>query len=145
MPDDEPDTDRIEAEMEAMALWEHHLEEATRRWQEGVQRSAEEYREGYAEAMGVDPEDVPDEAVEHWQEGVMETGPEAFAGAVAGEGADWFVGLYERATGKEPSEEVRSLAREVEREALSEVGEDATDEEVLDAVREVVRRRRGGG
>lgn len=128
-----------------MALWERHLQQATEHWQEGVSQSGEDYREGLAEAMGVEPSDVPDEAVEHWKESVMETGPEQFAGAIAGEGSDWFTGLYERMTGNEPPAEVADLASKIEREALDDVGEDASDEEIVEAVHEVIRRWRTDG
>lgn len=125
-----------------MALWQRHLSDAADRWHEGVEQSGEQYREGLADALGVDPEDVPDDAVENWKEGVAETDPDEFAGAVAEGGADWFAGLYENATGSEPPSEVTDLAREVEREALARVDDDASDEEITAAVREVVRRRR---
>ena len=139
--DSRSDADRLTAEVEAMALWERHLENATDRWHEGVSESAQEYREGLADALGVEPEDVPDETVEHWQESVMETGPEQFAAAITGDGTDWFTGFYEQATGERPPAEVVDLASDIEREALSEVGEDASDEEIVRAVREAVRRR----
>ena len=140
--DKQTDEDALTAEVRAMVIWERHLEQATERWHEGVSRSADEYREGLADAMGVSPDDVPDEAVEHWQERVMETGPEEFATAIAGEGADWFTGMYERVTGKEPPADVRDLASELEREVLDSVGDDASDEEVAATVQEVVSRRR---
>ena len=139
---DSADDERLMDEVEAMALWERHLSQANERWKEGVSRSADDYREGLAEAMGVEPSDVPDGAVEHWQESVMNTDAEQFASAMTGEGADWFTGLYERMTGEEPPPEVRDLAREVEEEALSNAGEDASDEEIVDAVRDAVERRR---
>lgn len=142
--DVQSESDELEAVAKAMAMWEHHLETATDHWHEGVQRSAEKYRTGLAEGLGVEPEDVPDEAVEHWQQSVMETGPDEFANAVTGEGIDWFAGLYEKATGEEPPPEVKDTARDVTNEALDRAGDDATDEELIDAVHEAVQRRMGG-
>lgn len=140
--DSTTETDDLRAEAEAMALWEHHLQDAAASWREGVSGSADDYREGLAEAMGVEPEDVPDEAVENWQESVMETDAREFARSVAGQGTDWFTGLYESATGEEPPPEVEELAAEIEREALAAVDDDASDEAIIDAVEDAVGRRR---
>ncbi|NEU57485.1 hypothetical protein [Halorussus sp. MSC15.2] len=141
--DSETASEELMDEAEAMAMWERHLESATDRWHEGVRESAEEYREGLAEGLGVEPEDVPDEAVEHWQESVMETGPDEFAASITGEGTDWFTGLYEKATGEQPPQAVEDAARDVKQEALDRVGDDASDEEIANAVRQAVRRRSG--
>lgn len=141
-PNCDPDPDQLAAEVEAMALWERHLERATAQWHDGVSQSAEEYRDGLADALGVDPDDVPDEAVENWQAGVMETGAEQFASAITGEGSDWFTGLYESATGDKPPAEVEALAREIRQEALERSDEGATDEALVQTVHELVRERR---
>ncbi|WP_435179905.1 hypothetical protein [Halorussus sp. AFM4] len=147
--DSQTDSDELQEVARAMALWERHLESAADHWHEGVRESAEEYREGLAEGLGVEPEDVPDEAVEHWQESVMETDASEFAGSIAGEGTDWFIGLYEQTTGEEPPPEVEEAAREVQEAALDRLDDDASDEEITDAVQEAVRQRRqdatGGG
>ena len=135
------DEDQLAEEVRAMAIWERHLQHANEQWHQGVSESADEYREGLAEAMGVEPSDVPDEAVEHWQQSVMETGPEEFAGSIEGEGSDWFEGLYRKATGEDPPPELTDLAREIEEEALSNAGEDASDEEIVEAVTEAIQRR----
>lgn len=140
--DSETDPDELTEVAEAMTMWERHLESAADHWHEGVRESAEEYREGLADGLGVEPEDVPDEAVDHWQESVTETDATEFADAIAGEGTDWFVGMYERATGEEPPEAVEDAAREVREEALERIDDDASDEEVTNAVREAVRQRR---
>lgn len=140
--DDTPsEADRLEHLLEAMVIWERHLQESVEQWHEGVSESAREYREGLAAGLGVEPEEIPDETVEHWKEGVMETGSEAFATAIRDEGADWLVGMYEGVTGRDPPPHVQELAEHVERVALERAGEDASDEELANALREALRAR----
>lgn len=141
--DAETDPEAMDRMLQAMAIWERHLRTAGEEWQEGVEDSAEEYRRGFAESMGVDPEDVPDEAVERWQEGVAETSAEEFSQSLADEGADWLAGLYESETGHEPPEAVMEAAQVVEDE-IRQAGDDVSDEELADRMRQAVRQRAGG-
>lgn len=70
----------------------------------------------------------------------METDAGDLTGSVAGEGSDWLVGIYEGVTGREPPDSVKEVARDVEERALDRAGDDPSDEEILDAVRDELRR-----
>lgn len=45
--------EEVQQLLEAMAVWESHLRRAAEEWHEEVSDSAEEYRRGLAEGLGV--------------------------------------------------------------------------------------------
>lgn len=125
-------------EMEAMAIWESHLQNAAEKWQQGVEGSEDKYREGLAEFLGVDENEISEQVSHEWQEDVTQMSPEEFAEAINNEGADWLTGLYEGVTGREAPEEVRQVAEEVEQNAVQE---GASGEELAENIRQQVQNR----
>lgn len=131
----------IQDELEAMALWEAHLERAADQWKQGVTESQDDYRRGLANFLGVSENEVSENVSHQWDESVSQMSPEEFRQSVEREGADWLTGLYEGVTGKQAPERVRQAAQQVEEEARSRSSQNPSGEELINHMREEIRNR----
>ncbi|WP_435182000.1 hypothetical protein [Halorussus sp. AFM4] len=131
----------MQDELEAMALWESHLERAADQWKQGVTESQDDYRRGLANFLGVSENDISQNVSHQWDEGVSQMSPDEFRQSIEGEGADWLVNLYEGVTGNQAPDRVRQAAEQIEQEVQSRASDNASGEELMNHVREEIRQR----
>lgn len=131
----------IQDELEAMAIWESHLERAADQWKQGVTQSQDDYRRGLANFLGVDESEISQNVSHRWEESVTNMSADEFRQSIEGEGADWLTGLYEGVTGQQAPENVRKAAEDIDREVQDRASQGATGEELMSHVREEIRQR----
>lgn len=131
----------VQDELEAMALWEAHLERAADQWKHGVTESQDDYRRGLAKFLGVSENEISENVSHEWDESVSQMSPEEFKQSIEGEGADWLTGLYEGVTGQRPPERVRQAAEQIEQEARTRSSENPSGEELINHLREEIKNR----
>lgn len=131
----------MQEELEAMAIWESHLERAADHWKQGVTQSQDDYRRGLANFLGVSENEISENVSHSWDESVSNMSPEEFRNSIQGEGADWLIGLYEGVTGQTAPDNVRQAAEDIEREVQDRSSSGATGEELMSHVREEIRQR----
>lgn len=131
----------MQNELEAMALWEAHLERAADQWKQGVTESQDDYRRGLARFLGVNENEISEQVSHDWNESVTRMDPEEFRQSIQGEGADWLVGLYEGVTGQQAPDRIRDLAQRVEEETMQRASEQPSGEELVSHMREEIRQQ----
>ncbi len=131
----------MQDELEAMAIWESHLERAADKWKQGVTESQDDYRRGLANFLGVSENDISQNVSHRWDESVEQMSPEEFRQSIEGEGADWLVNLYEGVTGNQAPDRVQQAAEQIEQELQTRASDDASGEELISHVREEIRQR----
>ncbi|WP_435179903.1 hypothetical protein [Halorussus sp. AFM4] len=131
----------IQQELEAMAVWESHLERAADQWKQGVTESQDDYRRGLANFLGVSENEISQNVSQEWDESVTQMSPEEFQQSIEGEGADWLVNLYEGVTGNQAPDRVRQAAEQVEQEAMNRSSQNPSGEELMNHLREEIRQR----
>lgn len=129
----------LQNELEAMAIWESHLERAADQWKQGVTQSQDDYRRGLARFLGVNESEISQEVSHDWNEAVTQMSPDEFRQSIQGEGADWLVGLYEGVTGRQAPERIRQAAQRVEEQTLQRTSEQPSGQELVSAMREEIR------
>ncbi|NEU57483.1 hypothetical protein [Halorussus sp. MSC15.2] len=133
--------DELQQELEAMAVWESHLERAADQWKQGVTESQDDYRRGLANFLGVNENEISENVSHEWDEGVSQMSPEEFQESIEGQGADWLVNLYEGVTGNRAPDRVRQAAEQVEQEAMNRSSQQPSGEELMNHLREEIRQR----
>ena len=133
--------DTTNSQLEAMAIWESHLERAADQWKQGVTESQDDYRRGLAKFLGVGENQISEQISHDWDESVTNMSPEEFRQSIEGEGAEWLVGLYEGVTDQQAPEQVRQAAQQVEQEVQSRASQGASGEELMSHAREEIRNR----
>lgn len=131
----------LQDELEAMAVWESHLERAADQWKQGVTESQDDYRKGLANFLGVSENEISQNVSHEWDQSVTQMSPEEFRETIQGQGADWLTGLYEGVTGKQAPERVRKAAEQIQQEVQSRSSSGASGEEIMSHVREEIRQR----
>lgn len=135
------DQQNLQDELEAMAIWEAHLERAADQWKQGVTQSQDDYRRGLARFLGVNENEISQQVSHDWDESVTQMSPEEFRQSIEGEGADWLVGLYEGVTGNRAPDRIRQAAEQVEQQTLQRTSQEPSGEELVSHMREEIKNR----